>query len=90
MIILAYDIENDALRTRFNKFIKSYGRRLQFSVYEIKNSQRILEIVKMEIKEKFEKEFKQTDSVLIFHLSNSVDILRFGYAKNEEDDLLMG
>ena len=90
MIILAYDIENDALRTRFNKFIVSYGRRLQFSVYEISNSKRILEIVQLEIKEKFEKKFKQSDSVLIFQLNESTKILRFGYAKNEEDDLVFG
>lgn len=88
MIILAYDIENDALRTRFNKFIVGYGRRLQFSVYEIRNSKRIIEIVRLEIKEKFEKEFKQSDSVLIFQLNDSAKILRFGYAKNEEDDLV--
>ncbi len=90
MIILAYDIKNDFLRTRFNKFIVGYGRRLQFSVYEICNSKRILEIIQLEIKEKFEKEFKQSDSVLIFQLNDSVKILRFGYAKNEEDDLVFG
>jgi len=90
MIILAYDIENDALRTRFNKFIVSYGRRLQFSVYEISNSKRVLEIVQLEIKGKFEKEFKQSDSILIFQLNDSAKILRFGYPKNEEDDLVMG
>ena len=90
MIILAYDIENDSLRTKFNKFILSYGRRLQFSVYEISNSKRILEIVQLEIKEKFEKEFKQSDSVIIFQLNDSTRILRFGYAKNEEDDLVFG
>ena len=90
MIILTYDIEDDALRTRFNKFVVSYGRRLQFSVYEIKNSKRILEIVQLEIKENFEKEFKQSDSVLIFQLTDSCRITRFGYAKNEEDDIVFG
>jgi len=90
MIILTYDIKDDALRTRFNKFIVSYGRRLQFSVYEINNSKRILEIVQLEIKEKFEKEFTQSDSVLIFQLSDSGKITRFGYAKNEEDELVFG
>jgi len=90
MIIITYDIENDRLRTRFNKFIISYGRRLQFSVYEISNSKRILEIIQLEIKEKFEKEFRQNDSIIIFQLNDSVKILRFGYAKNEEDDLVLG
>ena len=90
MIILAYDIENDALRTKFSRFLMSYGRRLQFSVYEISNSERVVEIVQLEIKEKFEKRFKQSDSVLIFQLNDPAKILRFGYAKNEEDDLVLG
>ena len=89
MIILTYDIKEDKLRTRFSKFILSYGRRLQYSVYEINNSERILKIVETEIKHKFEKKFSQDDSVLIFKLSNNCKIQRFGYAKNEEEDLVM-
>ena len=57
MIILTYDIKDDKLRTKFSKFILSYGRRLQYSVYEINNSDRILKIVESEIKSKFEKKF---------------------------------
>lgn len=89
MIILTYDIQKDNLRTEFSKFILSYGRRLQYSVYEIKNSKRILEIVQEEIKNRFEKRFNQGDSVLIFKITAENQILRFGYAKNEETDLLM-
>ncbi|MBN1896514.1 MAG: CRISPR-associated endonuclease Cas2 [Candidatus Aenigmarchaeota archaeon] len=89
MIILTYDIQEDHLRTEFSKFILSYGRRLQYSVYEIKNSKRILEIVQEEIKNRFEKRFNQGDSILIFKITAENQILRFGYAKNEETDLLM-
>ena len=89
MIILTYDIQEDHLRTEFSKFILSYGRRLQYSVYEIKNSKRILEIVQEEIKNRFEKRFNQGDSVLIFKITAENQISRFGYAKNEETDLLM-
>lgn len=89
MLILSYDIKDDKLRNKFYKFILSYGRRLQFSVYEINNSERILKIVESEIKNKFEKKFSQDDSVLIFRLSNNCKIIRFGYAKNEEEDLVM-
>jgi CRISPR-associated protein Cas2 len=89
MIILAYDISDNDLRTDFSKFILSYGRRLQYSVYEINNSKRILDIVKVEIKDKFEKRFSQGDSVLIFNISDSAQIIRFGYAKNEESDLII-
>lgn len=89
MIILTYDIKDDKLRTKFSKFILYYGRRLQFSVYEINNSERVLKIVESEIKSKFEKKFSQDDSVLIFKLSNNCKITRFGYAKNEEQDLVI-
>lgn len=89
MIILAYDISDNDLRTDFSKFILQYGRRLQYSVYEINNSKRILEIIIVEIKDKFEKRFTQQDSVLIFRILDSSDVLRFGYAKNEESDLVM-
>ncbi|MBW6442208.1 CRISPR-associated endonuclease Cas2 [Patescibacteria group bacterium] len=89
MIILTYDIQEDHLRTEFSKFILNYGRRLQYSVYEIKNSKRILDLVQEEIKNRFEKRFNQGDSVLIFKITAENQILRFGYAKNEETDLLM-
>jgi len=88
VIILTYDIQEDHLRTEFSKFILSYGRRLQYSVYEIKNSERILELVREEIKNKFEKRFNQGDSVMIFVITSEKQIIRFGYAKNEETDLL--
>lgn len=88
MMILTYDIENDKLRSQFSKFIKVYGRRLQFSVYEIENSERYIKIITSQIKHKFEKEFGQSDSVMIFSIRNN-DILRFGYAKNEETDLII-
>jgi CRISPR-associated protein Cas2 len=89
MIILSYDIKEDSLRTEFSKFILQYGRRLQYSVYEIRNSKRLLEIIKLEIKDKFEDKFTQSDSVFIFEIKNNDDIIRFGYAKNEENDLVI-
>lgn len=89
MIILAYDIKDDELRTEFSKFLLSYGRRIQYSVYEINNSQRILSLVKSKIINNFEKRFSQADSVFIFQLKNTDQITRFGFAKNEESDLIM-
>jgi len=89
MMILTYDIENDRLRSRFSKFIMEYGRRLQYSVYEIENSERYLNTITSEIRHRFEKKFGQADSVLIFFVKNGHEILRFGYAKNEESDLVM-
>ena len=41
-----------------------------------------------DLKNKYEKSFGQEDSVIIFKLSSSCEVLRFGYAKNDEKDFL--
>ncbi|MBW6487724.1 CRISPR-associated endonuclease Cas2 [Sulfurimonas sp.] len=89
MIIVSYDISNDKLRTRFSKFLLKYGFRLQYSIFQIRNSKRILALVSSEIKNKFEKCFSQTDSIIIFNLSEQCKITRYGYAKNDEEDLII-
>lgn len=38
---------------------------------------------------KFMKEFDQEDSVCIFNIRNEKDITKFGYAKNEDELLLI-
>lgn len=89
MYLVLYDIENDKLRTRFSKFLDKYGRRLQYSVFEIKNSPRILDNVKADIVNKFEDKFDQGDSVLIFAIPDSSCVAKFGYPVNEEGDLVI-
>ena len=42
MVIISYDISNDKKRAKFNKYIRKFGHMLQYSVYEIDNSERIL------------------------------------------------
>ena len=88
MFLVVYDIASDKLRTNFSKFLTKYGRRLQFSVFEIANSPRVLENIRTEIKASFEKKFSQGDSVLIMNVPDNAVIDRFGYAVNEETDLL--
>ena len=87
MLIVSYDISDTKIRTRFSKFLKKYGRRLQYSVYEIKNSNRILKNIVAEIRKKFEKGFTKADSVFMLNINNK-EILRFRYAKNEEENLM--
>ena len=89
MILISYDISDDKLRTKFSKHLSKYGHRIQFSVYEIDNSKRILDNLILTIKHDFEKRFSQEDSVYIFDLSESCKITRFGYAKNEERDFIV-
>ena len=89
MILISYDISDDKLRNRFSKFIKKFGIRIQYSVFEITNSKRMLNNIMCEIKNNFETEFEQTDSVIIIETSENCKITRFGYAKNEESDIIV-
>ncbi len=89
MILISYDISDDKLRNKFSKFLIKYGRRLQYSVFEIDNSKRMLNNIMCEIKNGFEKKFNQSDSVIIIETSENCKITRFGYAKNEENDIII-
>ncbi len=89
MIILSYDIADNKLRSHFSKYITRFGHRLQYSVYEIDNSDRILNNIIADISNKFEKRFSQNDSIIIFKLSSHCKIIRFGYAKNDEKDIII-
>lgn len=89
MVIISYDISNTKKRTRFSKYIQKFGHRLQYSVYEIDNSEKILNNIMVDINNKFMKTFDQSDSVYIFHMSNTCKVQKFGYAKNEDDSLLI-
>lgn len=90
MLIVTYDIRSDKLRTKFSKFLEKYGYRLQYSVFQIKNSKRILNLIIAEIKHKFEKKFTKSDSIIIFKYSKaSTDkIIKFGYAKDLDSDII--
>lgn len=89
MIIISYDISNDKLRTKFTKFIQKYGYRLQFSVFEITNSKRMLKNIMCEITNNFEKRFSQNDSVIIIETSETCKITKWGYAKNDNSDIIV-
>lgn len=87
--MVSYDISDNKLRTRFAKFLSKFGHRLQYSIFEIKNSKRILENIQIEIKADFEKDFCQTDSIMIFQMSKQCKITKYGYAKNDDEDLIL-
>lgn len=89
MIIVSYDISDDKLRAKFAKYLLKFGHRLQYSVFEIDNSRRILDNIISDLRNEFEKRFTQSDSVIIFKLSSSCEVLRFGYARNEESDFMI-
>ena len=89
MIIISYDIADDKLRTKFSKFLSRYGHRIQYSVFEIDNSERILNNIMCEIENRFLKSFTQADSIYVFKMSKWCEIKRYGYAKNEENTVIV-
>ena len=89
MVVVSYDISNDKLRTKFAKYLSRFGHRLQYSVFEIDNSEKIVNNIINDLKNKYETSFSQEDSVIIFKLSSSCEVLRFGYAKNDEKDFII-
>ena len=88
MIIVSYDIRDDKIRTKFAKMLRSQGAiRLQFSVYEVNNTQRIIENIKLNVVEKFSKLFTGADSVLIFDAPNA-KVEKFGNAIHRDKDVV--
>lgn len=89
MILVSYDIQDDRLRARFAKFLMRSGAiRLQYSLYELNNSSRMLDNVKQAIVKEFSKTFSADDSVVIFTASNE-RVEKFGNAILRDRDLLV-
>lgn len=91
MIFVSYDFEGNKIRARFSRFLKKFGRKVQYSVYEIRNSQRVLQNILDEIELKYRNQFKNADSIIIIHPCEACKkkIIRYGYAKNEESDVII-
>ena len=56
---------------------------------DIDYSEKIVNNIINDLKNKYKKSFSQEDSVIIFKLSSSCEVLRFGYAKNDEKDFII-
>jgi CRISPR-associated protein Cas2 len=89
MLLVSYDISNDKVRTKFAKFLSKFGYRLQYSVFEINNSETVLRNIENEIKNYYMKTFTEEDSVIIFNLSATCKKTCYGYAKNEDADFFV-
>jgi CRISPR-associated protein Cas2 len=61
---------------------------MQYSLFEIKNSKRILNIIQSEITNTFSKKFTESDSVIIFQMSELCTITKYGYAKHQDEDFV--
>lgn len=89
MLLVSYDITDNKLRRKFSKYIARFGHRLQYSLYEIDNSERILDNIRTEIQNNFEKKFEETDSVLIIKMASTCTVERYGYARHDDEDMII-
>ena len=79
MIIISYDICDDKMRTRFSKMLTSNGAiRLQFSVYEVENTKRVIDNITLKI-QAYAKHFTANDSVVVFNVA-SEHVTKYGCA----------
>ncbi|WP_278990019.1 CRISPR-associated endonuclease Cas2 [Segatella bryantii] len=79
MKIISYDISNDFWRGKFAKMLKQHGAiRLQYSVYEVINTNRITDNLMTKI-EAWSKHFSGDDSVIIFDVDQK-DLIKYGNA----------
>jgi CRISPR-associated protein Cas2 len=89
MIIISYDISDDKIRGRFSKMLTKNGAiRLQYSVYEVNNTKRILDTIIMKIESRFRDKFSGADSILIFTADNS-KVIKYGNAIHRDKELLI-
>lgn len=91
MIYVSYDITSNKVRAKFSKFLNKFGRKLQYSFYEIKNSQRVLQNILDEIEWKYRKQFTGADSVIIFQIceQDKKKIRRYGYVAHETQEVVV-
>lgn len=91
MLIISYDITSDKIRSKFMTYIKKYGRRLQYSVYEINQSDRITRTILTQIEVDRVPLFENTDSVIIRPICKWCrgKIIRYGYSVAEEQEIVI-
>ena len=89
MYLVVYDIQSDKLRTQFAKFLERYGIRMQYSVFNVVNSPRILSNIKIEIANRFEKRFSQGDSVIVYQVPDNSCVAKFGCHIDDDSDLVI-
>lgn len=88
MLVISYDISSTKLRTKFSKMLTKNGAiRLQYSVYEVNNTGRLLDNIRLKINTFYSDKFTKDDSVMIFN-TNSETIEKYGNAIHRDKDML--
>lgn len=87
MLVVSYDISDTKLRARFSKMLTKNGAiRLQYSVYEVNNTNRVLENLIIKI-DHFATKFSGADSVIVFDVSD-VKLKKYGNAIHRDTDIV--
>lgn len=87
MIVVSYDISDDKMRTNFSKMLKKNGAiRLQYSVYEVSNTKRIVDNLVAKI-EAYAKHFTPDDSVILFDIA-SENLIKYGNAIHRDEPVV--
>ncbi|MDY3268670.1 MAG: CRISPR-associated endonuclease Cas2 [Phocaeicola sp.] len=87
MVIVSYDISDNLIRSRFQKMLTKNGAiRLQYSVYEVVNTKRIIENIKLKIAA-YSKHFSADDSVVIFEVDKNC-LTKYGNAIHRDTDIV--
>ena len=87
MLVVSYDISDTKLRARFAKMLTKNGAiRLQLSVYEVNNTNRVLENLMLKI-DQFAAKFDGGDSVIVFDVSG-VKLKKYGNAIHRDTDIV--
>ncbi|MDR3048115.1 MAG: CRISPR-associated endonuclease Cas2 [Bacteroidales bacterium] len=88
MLVVSYDISDNKLRTKFAKtLIKQGGIRLQYSVFELNNTKRVLDNLIIRIDNFYSKKFGGGDSVFIFE-TDEKKAIKYGNAIHRDQDLI--
>ncbi len=79
MIVISYDISDDLMRSRFMRMLRKNGAiRLQYSVYEVVNTKRVVDNLIVKI-ESYAKHFTAEDSVILFDVQSD-KLTKYGNA----------
>jgi len=87
MLVVSYDIADDKLRNGFSKMLTKNGAvRLQYSVYELNNTKRVIDNLMIKI-DSYAKKFGGADSVIVFDVAN-VNLKKYGNAIHRDEDIV--
>jgi CRISPR-associated endonuclease Cas2 len=71
MILVMYDISSIKTQSKVRKYLKKYGRAIQYSVYEIHNTTTITQKIISELTQITKNQLKASDSIIIIPITDA-------------------